>query len=95
MKGPMPGMANAPIPASQPSVPPMTPPVPAPATAPSGALVFFSWAKSRVESLSGNRTEMSSLEKLALFSRLTMSSACARVVAMQKTDFWAMRLSLS
>ena len=50
--GPSPGMANAPMPTSQPKAPPTTAPVPAPVAAPSGALVFFSWAKSFVPTFS-------------------------------------------
>ena len=47
------------MPASQPSAPPIAIPDVAPAAVPSGALVFFSCAKSFVPRLSGNRTEMS------------------------------------
>lgn len=46
IKGPTPGIANAPIPASRPKVPPRMPPVATPVMAPSGALVFFSWENS-------------------------------------------------
>lgn len=67
-KGPMPGMANAPIPAMQPNVPPMTPPVPAPVTAVSGAFVFLLCANTRVEFLPGNNTEMSLPGKCASLS---------------------------
>src|SRR5262245_13759461 len=88
IKGPTPGIANAPIPAIHPNAPPTTPPVPAPATAPSGAFVFFSCAKSRVVPLSGNSTEMSLLEKFTALSSSTICSACSREVAMQNTDFF-------
>ena len=37
MKGPRPGIASAPMPASKPSVPPMAPPETAPVVVPSGA----------------------------------------------------------
>ena len=47
---------------------------PAPATAPSGAFVDFSCAKSRVVSLSGNKTEMSFAEK---FSRSRSATICS------------------
>src|SRR5580765_1511267 len=93
MKGPTPGMAKAPMPAIHPNAPPMTPPVPAPVTAPSGALVFFSWAKSRLVSLSGNSTEMSLLEKFAVLSRSTICSAWLRDVAIQNTDFFDISFS--
>jgi len=43
--GPTPGMASAPIPASQPSAPPIAPPVPAPVTAPSGAFCLLLMCK--------------------------------------------------
>ena len=56
--GPMPGMASVPRPARTPNVPPMTPPAVAPVAVPSGALVFFWWAKARVDSSSGMRAEM-------------------------------------
>ncbi len=62
------------MPASRPSVPPMTPPGRRAGGAASGALVFFSWAKSRVEPLSGKSTEISLLLKPAEIRRATMSS---------------------
>ena len=55
MKGPRPGIARAPIPASHPRPPPNSAPVPAPVVAPSGALVFFSCAKSLVPSIFGKQ----------------------------------------
>ena len=53
----------------------MAPPVPAPAIAPSGALVLFSWAKSRVVPLSGKRAEISLLEKFVepRFYKITLT----------------------
>src|ERR1017187_5204710 len=59
MKGPTPGMANAPIPAIHPNAPPMTPPVPAPATAPSGRFTAASLIllnKTHIRLLAGSRT---------------------------------------
>ena len=64
MNGPTPGMARAPIPASNPNVPPMVPPAATPVVVPSGALVCFSCAKSFEPWLSAIRTETSELEKL-------------------------------
>jgi hypothetical protein len=61
-------MANAPIPAIQPNAPTTTPPVTAPVMAPSGALVFFSCAKSWLVPFSANNAEMSFLEKFAFLS---------------------------
>src|SRR5580700_6739338 len=59
MKGPTPGIANIPTPASRPSAPPRTAPAPAPAAAPSGALVAFSVAIGREPRFSGSRAEIS------------------------------------
>src|SRR5512140_2406951 len=89
MNGPRPGMASDPIPTSQPRTPPSTPPVPAPVRPPSGALVPFSWAKSRVPVLSGNSTEISVFMKPASFRSSTICIACASSRARQKTDFLA------
>src|SRR5512139_871927 len=86
MKGPTPGIANVPIPASQPSAPPRRPPVPAPTVAPSGALVDCSWAKSRDVPWSGKRAEMSLFENPALRRSSTIAVACARELAIHKTD---------
>ena len=58
MKGPNPGMANAPIPANNPSVPPTAPPAVTPVVVPSGAFVFFSCAVPLALSVSGTKTEV-------------------------------------
>ena len=63
IKGPTPGIASAPIPASTPKVPPITPPVVTPAVVPSGALVSLTCANSFVLLVSGSRTEMSPTRK--------------------------------
>src|ERR1043165_5762178 len=85
MKGPAPGMANAPIPANQPNAPPNMPPAPAPVAAPSGALVFFSCAKALDPHLSGKSTEISLLEKPAALRLSTIRQACSSLLAMQNT----------
>ena len=54
MNGPRPGIASAPMPASRPSVPPSAPPAATPVVVPSGALVFFSCAKSFVPCVIGH-----------------------------------------
>jgi uncharacterized protein YbjT (DUF2867 family) len=80
MKGPRPGIANSPTPASSPSVPPITPPVVAPAAAPSGAFVTFSVPISfGPPRLSGKSTEMSDMGKPALTSESAVFSTAARV----------------
>jgi hypothetical protein len=64
IKGPSPGMAKAPMPASHPRAANDSPGSSA-VRAPSGAFVPFSKAKSRVPALSGSNTEISSLENPA------------------------------
>ena len=51
----------------------------APVLAPSGALVFFSWAKSLVPALSANSAEISVLRKFACRKASTASSTASRV----------------
>src|SRR5262249_57810883 len=75
ISGPRPGIAKAPIPASQPSAPPRIAPAPAPVVAPSGALVAFSCPRSRVPPRSGARIEISLDEKPAFRSRLAIRTA--------------------
>src|ERR1044072_2193656 len=87
INGPTPGIAREPIPMSHPKAPPKTPPVPAPVAAPSGALVCCSSAKSFVPDLSGNRAEISLLEKPAALRSWTILSAWLSLSAKQKTDF--------
>ena len=79
INGPSPGIASAPMPVSQPRTPPAMPPAATPVVAPSGALVFFSCAKSLVPSFSGKSTEMSVLRKPALRRCSTASSTAARL----------------
>src|SRR5579883_2166089 len=93
MKGPRPGIAKAPIPASQPNAPPRMPPVPAPVTAPSGAFVALRCANSLVLLVSGRSTEMSLLEKPAIFRSSTMRPACDSSLARQNTDFFDIQFS--
>jgi hypothetical protein len=78
MNGPMPGIAMAPMPASQPSTPPIAAPLAAPAVAPSGALVAFTCAKSLLPSFSGYKIEISSTRNSALRSAWMQSSTCSR-----------------
>ena len=79
MSGPTPGIASAPMPASNPNAPPSTTPVLAPAVAPSGAFVDFSVPISRVPRFSGNKTEMSPAENPALTNASAACSAPLRV----------------
>src|SRR5262245_35841253 len=94
MKGPRPGIASAPSPASRPSVPPTTPPVAAPTSAPSGALVCFSWATSCVLRTSGSSAEISLSRKPSVRSPSIAASSSTRVSNKQKTTIFLSCLTL-